>query len=179
MFGANTFLRKQGLNALSRVQGIESSLPSGPAQKRRFFQDGDGLIDNTEDFAQQQTREEFVRLRARIEEYRTVVLEAIAEASPLVTVLPAQADRVVCPGVVIRGKCERQVLNLSKDGRRKVLSLNEQGRLEADLGTSRIEFSQAGEEVFLSVHGTFESRFFHQCASGYVTVSVKSQKEIA
>ena len=92
MFGANTFLRKQGLNALGQVQGIESSLPAGPAQKSRFFQ-GDGVIDNSEDFAQQKTREEFLRLRARVEEYRSLILDAVADASPSVTVLPAPAAR--------------------------------------------------------------------------------------
>ena len=178
MFGANTFLRKQGLNALGQVQGIESSLPAGPVQKSRFFQ-GEGIIDNSEDFAQQQTREEFLRLRARVEEYRNLILEAVADASPSVTVLPAQADRVVCPGVVIRGKSKRQILNLCKDGRRKRLSLDEQGRMEADLGLTRLEYSQVGEETFLSVHSTFESRCYHQCGSGYVSVTVKSQKEIA
>ncbi|MCA9778901.1 MAG: hypothetical protein KC800_19370 [Candidatus Eremiobacteraeota bacterium] len=158
---------------------MESSLPAEMESAHRQGQDSECLIDNGEDLSQTRVKEQYRNLKGRVEEYRAIMLEKIASGSPEVEVEKAQPDRVVCPGVVIRGKSKRHILNLSRDGRRRIITLDEKGRLEADLGTARLEFSEGAEGAFLSVYGSFESEFFHECKSGYITVSTKAQKEIA
>ena len=158
---------------------MESCLPAEMNSSGGKGQDSECLIDNGEDLSQTRVKEEYHSLKNRVEEYRATMLEKIASGSPEVRMEQAQPDRVVCPGVVIRGKSKRHILNLSRDGRRRIFTLDENGRLEADLGSTRLEFSENAGGAFLSVHGAFESEFFHECESGYVTVSRKAQREIA
>lgn len=177
--GANSLLRKHGLGAVEQMQGLDNPFPA--SAPRRFRSPGvlDGVIDNGGDTVQEKILGEFLDTKAKIEEFKAQAEQHIAEASDRVKVEAAQSDRVVGPGIVIKGRPARRVVNCSEGGTRRMFSLDENGRFQADLGHTMVEFAETRGEVYISIHSSVESRSFHQSSSGYITLVRKSQKEIA
>jgi hypothetical protein len=178
IIGANTLLRKQGLRALETVGGLSRPFPCQSSSFRRGSAPS-CLVDNDGDTLQTKTRQDYSRLKTQIDEYLTLARESVAKPDDRVQTLPAQPHRLVGPGIVIEGRPERYVVNLSQDGQRRVLTLDQTGRLQVDLGPTQLDFAENKDGVFISLHQSLESLFFHREPSGYVTVSRKSRADIA
>lgn len=176
ILGANAVIRKQGLSALEQVEGIGCPFPRQSAQKNSPLS-STNLIENGEELSQVDILQEFLGLKAQLEEQKALVYSAETEGT--LKIERAQPDRVVGPGIVIKGRLGRKVLNLGSGSRRTVLSLDEQGRFVADLGSMKMELLENGNGTYITLHQPRESMFYHLGASGDVSFDRKSKHEIA